>query len=183
MTTGDVPHLQEKVLAGSLLTAGAGKASAALDSFASWLLAGFGAALALVISSDTTVGKYVSEQDLKSAGVLFLWAAALTVIEKYLSAIIVGAAETAAQAAEAGRRLADDNVDVNFSIVFQELQSAVIWPARWFVARSQAKVLRGDFASAGRSLLRCAQAQGFLVLVAAVLLLVAVGTLIRGLNG
>ena len=183
MTTGDVPHLQEKVLAGSLLTAGAGKASAALDSFASWLLAGFGAALVLVISSDSTIGKYVSEQDLKCAGVLFLWAAALTVIEKYLSALIVGAAETAAQAAEAGRRLADENVEINFSIVFQELQSAVVWPARWFVTRSQAKVLRGDFASSGRNLLRCAQAQGFLVLVTAVLLLAAVGTLIRGLNG
>lgn len=176
----DIPHLQEKVLAGNLLTAGAAKASAALDSFASWLLGGFGAALALVLSSDAALGKYVLEEDLRCAGVLFLWAATLTIVEKYLAAVISGAAETASLAAEAGRRLADDGVEVDFLVVFQELQSAVVWPARWFVVRSHEKALRGDFASSGKNFLRCAQAQGLLVLTSAVLLLIAIGVLVRG---
>jgi len=183
MAKGDIPHLQEKVLAGRLLTAGASKTSAALDSFASWLLGGFAAAFALILSSDSTIGRYIFEEDLKFAGSIFLWAAGITIIEKYLSAIIRGAAEVAAQAEDAVLKLAADGVELNFAIVFQEVQSAVVRPARWIVARSQAKLIGGDFAVSGRNLFRCAQAQGLLVLVSAALLLAALSILLRGLGG
>ena len=57
--TEPIEHLQEKVLAGSLLTSGAGKAASVIDTFVSWLLAGAGAALALLIGNLSDIAQYL----------------------------------------------------------------------------------------------------------------------------
>jgi hypothetical protein len=183
MTDEPIPYLQEKVLAGSLLTSGAGKAASVIDSFVSWLLAGAGGALALLIGSLDDLAKYVPLANVKSAAILFLVAACLTVVEKYLTSIIVGAAETSAHAAEVGRRLADDEIEIDFTVVFRELEAATLPPMRWFVGRSFAKAQRGDFAASGRNFARCAQIQGVLALAVAVLVLSALGLVVCALGG
>lgn len=72
MTEEPIRHLQEKVLAGNLLTSGAGKAARVIDSFVSWLLAGAGGALALMIGGLADVQRYVPVATITSAAVLFL---------------------------------------------------------------------------------------------------------------
>lgn len=128
------------------------------------------------------VAPYLSVGTVKCAAVLFLLATGLTVVEKYLASIIVGAAETAAHAAEIGRRLADDEIDIDFSVVFREFEAATLPPMRWFVGRSISKVEKGDFAASGRNFVRCAQVQGLLALIIAVLILWALGLVVCGLG-
>lgn len=183
MSNGTIEHLQEKVVAGSLLTSGAGKAAAVVDSFVSWLLAGFGAALALLIGNISEVIKFVPLAAIKNASILFLVAAAFTIVEKFLASRVIGAAEAASIAAEVGRRLADDDVEVDFSVVFGELRKATLVPMRWLVARSIEKVEKGDFAASGRSFARQVQFQALLSFIVAGLVLWAMGLIVVGLGG
>lgn len=183
MNSGPIEHLQEKVVAGSLLTSGAGKAAAVIDSFVSWLLAGFGAALALLIGNIAEVIKYVRLETIKNASVLFLVSTALTIVEKYLASRVIGAAESASIAAEVGRRLADEDIEIDFSVVFGELRKATLPPMRWLVARGLDKVEKGDFAASGRSFARQAQFQALLSLIVAGLVLWAMGLIVAGLGG
>lgn len=183
MTDEPIQHLQEKVLAGNLLTSGAGKAAVVIDRFVSWLLAAFGAALALLVGNLADLVSYMPVSTLQHASALFLIAAGLTVIEKYLASMLIGAAETYAHAVEVGKRLADDEIEIDFSIVFRELETATLLPMRWFVGRSLAKVKDGDFAASGRNFARCAQIQGLLALAVAGLVLWAIGLIVSGLGG
>jgi len=175
-------YLQEKVLAGSLLTFSAGKAARVIDSFVSWLMGGAGLALALLIGNLEHLAPYMAIATVRHAAKLFLAGASLLVIEKYLASFIVGVAETAAYAADVGRQLAADQIKIDFSVVFREFEAAVLRPMRWFVGRSYAKAQRGDFSASGKNLARCAQIQGLLALAVAVLVLWALGLLVCGLG-
>lgn len=183
MPSGSVEHLQEKVLAGNLLTAGAGKAAAVIDSFVSWLLAGFGAALALLVGNIAEIIRYLPLTTIKRASFLFMVSAALAIVEKYLASRVIGAAETAAIAAEAGKRIADDKVTIDFAIVFGELRKATFTPMRWLVDRGLDRVEKGDLAASGRSFARQVQLQALLSLVVAGLVLWAIGLIVFGLRG
>jgi hypothetical protein len=105
------------------------------------------------------------------------------VVEKYLASLVIGAAETSALAAEAGRRLAIEEIPIDFNIVFKELEAATLRPMRWFIGRSFAKVQSGDFAASGRNFFRCVQLQGILALIVAVLILWALGMIVYALSG
>jgi hypothetical protein len=183
MPSDSIPHLQEKVLAGNLLTAAAGKAASVIDRFVSWLVAGAGGALALLIGSLGDLPSYLPVSTLKRAATLYLVAAALTVVEKYLASLVVGAAEIAAHAGAAGRKLAEEEIEVDFSLVVREFEAATLPPMRWFITRRFGKAQRGDFASSGRNFARLAQIQGLLALVIAVLVLSMFGLVVSGLRG
>ena len=107
MDTDKIKHLQEQVFANSLLTVGAGKSSAVLDSFVSWLLGGFGAALALVLSNLDSIAPFVPIEAIKSSATIFMVAVVVGVVEKYLAAIVTGGAESAAAGREIGEKPAD----------------------------------------------------------------------------
>lgn len=182
MNEEPIQHLQEKILAGSLLTSGAGKAASTIDSFVSWLLAGAGGALALLIGNLADLTPHIPAATLNRAASLFLVAAFLTVVEKYLASVILGAAESSAHAAEAGRQLAEKEIELDFSIVLKEFEAATLPPMRWFVGRSFAKAQRGDFAASGRNFARCAQVQGLLAFTVAVLILRALWLVVAALS-
>lgn len=174
-------EVQAKVLAGRLLSLGAGRASAALDQFSSWLLSGFGATFALLFGNIDPVSKHLRVESLQSAIWLFLAVLVLGVISRLLAAIIGAGAEAASQAEPMGRELAEQEIEVNVKTVFREVESATFWPARQAVASSFRKVDKGDFAAAGRLHARLAQLQGYLVFVEVALAVVIVGVLACGL--
>ncbi|HEX5759324.1 MAG TPA: hypothetical protein VF121_09030 [Thermoanaerobaculia bacterium] len=178
-----IEHLQEKVFAGNLLAAGAGQAAKVIDSFVSWLVAGAGGAVVFLVANLGDLAPYVSVESVRRAGILFVVAASLTVIEKYLASLVSGATETYARAGSLGRQLAADEVEVDFSVVLREVEAATLPPMRWFVSRSFAKVRKGDLAAAARNYARCAQIQGLLALLVVVLVLVAAGIIVNGVGG
>jgi hypothetical protein len=67
----------------------AGDLSAKLDTFAAWLLAGFWAAVALLLTSHE-VSVLVPAASIRYGAKLFLAAVRVTVVEKYLSIIVAG---------------------------------------------------------------------------------------------
>ncbi len=175
----DTEDVHEKVLASALLSEAAGKCSASLDSFSSWLLGGFAAALVFLISNVGSLQAHLPVIALRAAGRLFLIAVVLGLVEKYIATVLRGAAEASAAGREIGEKFAE--FDLDFKIVFGELEKAMFPPLKWFVRRSLAKAQSGDFAASARSFVKWAQIQGFVVVVQAAVLLWAVYRLLSDL--
>lgn len=176
-------HLQEKILAGHLLTNAADRAAAVIDAFVNWLLVGAGGLLGLIISNLDDLVQYVPAASVKSAATWFLVATGLAIFEKYLFSLLSGAAETQPAAVELVQRRADKKVELDFSVVFREIEVATLWPMRWFVRWSFAKTQKGDFPVAARFYFRCAQTQGFLALLILACVLVVLYWIVSGLIG
>src|SRR5690606_19600546 len=115
----ETEHVQERVLASGLMTMAAGKSSAVIDSFVSWLIAGAGGAIALVIGNLSAIGPRLDASLVACASVIYLVAAGLTVIEKFLAAIVMGAAASASQAKDFVRDLPPDG-SLEMEVVFRE---------------------------------------------------------------
>jgi hypothetical protein len=179
--TDSPPDLQAKILAGRLLSLGAGRASAALDQFSSWLLSGFGAAFALLLANISPVSKHLAISSLRCALLLFISILVLGVLARLLAATVSAGAGAAAEAETLGRALADAAIEVNFKTVFREAEKATYWPMRLAVASSFKKVEQGDFAAAGRLHAKLAQAQGALVFMQVVMAIISVLVLAYGL--
>jgi hypothetical protein len=167
-----IDHLHDKVFANSLLTLGAGK-GAALDSFSGWLLAGFGAGLALLLSNLDSVAPYLPISTVRLAAFIFIIAAAFGVAEKYLSTLVSGAVEAFLVSSELGEKMAERDIDLDFDFIFAETERASFPPARWIVARMLRKVREGDLVASGRFFSRCSQVQSIFVLCEAVLIILA----------
>lgn len=164
MATNDsTADVQARILAGRLLSLGAGRASAALDQFSSWLLSGFGAAFALLFANIDVVSKHVAVTSLRTGLMLFLCALVAGVVAKFLSSIVSAGAEAAEQGGVIGRDLAAAQIEVNVKRMFEETERAFYWPMRILVASSFNKVSTGDFAAAGRLHTKIAQVQGIFV--------------------
>jgi hypothetical protein len=167
--TDSQEDLQAKILAGRLLTLGAGRASAALDQFSSWLLSGFGAAFALLLANIDPVSKHLAIASLRCALILFLVCLLLGVLSRLLAAVVAAGAGAAGEAESMGRDLAEAEIEVNFKTVFREAEKATYWPIRIAVASSFKKVEQGDFAASGRLQAKMAQAHSVLVFIEVIL--------------
>ena len=88
----DDKGVQSVALAGVLMADLAGNLCAKFDTFATWLLAGFGAAVALLLTSHEALA-VVSPATIRYGAKLFLAAVFVTVIEKYLSIIVAAGSE------------------------------------------------------------------------------------------
>jgi hypothetical protein len=178
----EISHLHEQVFANSLLTLGAGKSSAALDTFSGWLLGGFGAALALLLSNLDSVRPFLPIPVVKLAAFIFIIAAVIGVAEKYLAALVSGAVEAFVVSSELGEKMGDRDIALDFSVIFAETERAAFGPARWIVRRMFKRVRQGDLVVSGRFFSRCSQVQGILVLCEAFLILLATCLIVGGLT-
>jgi hypothetical protein len=166
------------VLAGQLLTRAAGRASEALDKFSGWMLAGFGAAFALVLANIQTVSKFVPVASLRGGALFLLVAIMVGVLQKYLASIVASAAAAGADGEALGQANADG---VKFTVVFDQMELATLYPLRWAVKYAFRKAANGDVAVAGRMCFVVAQIQGGLVAVESVLALTAAAMVVGAL--
>ena len=172
----------DKLLVSALLFESAGRASAILDSFSGWLLGGYAAAIALLISQFDSIAKHLSPESIRYCLLVFLISLVVALIEKYLSSAIMAGSQGAAVGRDMVSRAPFNTATLSPEVIFFETERAMFWPIRWFVQRSFAKVKQGDFVAAARNVTRCLQIQGLIVLVQAALLLLAIYTIVRGLN-
>src|ERR1019366_10014155 len=128
-------NIKEPVIPAAALCDALGKASNKIDAFASWLLAGFGAAMALLISSHDALA-WVTADTARSELKLFGWALVVTVVQKYLAIIVTCGADGAASGRALVREHYKDQRDrdqaetLNAKAFTDEIQKAVPWPAR-----------------------------------------------------
>jgi len=179
---------QSTALAAVVLADLASKLSSRFDTFATWLLAGFGGAVALMLTSHdavTLVSRYTIRTDAK----LFCAAVIVTVIEKYIAIIVVAGSEGAISSRTIVldhiklRREANLLPSLDAKLVTAEIVRAIFPPFRSLAERPARKAEQGDHGAGMRRLVRLSQVQGLLLLVQIVLFLVALGTIIRALPG
>ncbi len=181
-TPTEESQVQAKVLASAALIASSAKASSALDAFVSWLLAGCGAALALIVSNLASLTTYISAADLRMAAIWVVVGACLVAVQKYIAAII-GATASADETSRALiKPLLEAGVEIDVPTVLSEVKRAVFPPARWLVSKSFTKQLNGDYASPGRSCAKWGQVQGGIALAAAAVLIWAMWVIARAIG-
>jgi hypothetical protein len=170
----DIPNLHEQVFVNHLRSEMNGRTSEILDSFSGWLLAGFGAASALLVSNYDSVSKHLATDTIKTFLFLFIWSLGLAIVQKYLSAIVTAHSQASAIGRNLGEKTSEKFISLNFEVILAEMERAVLPPGRWLVSRSFAKLREGDLVSTSRNYTRLLQIQGALAAIQAGLILIAV---------
>ncbi len=169
-----IEHVHEKVLVSSLLFESIGKASATIDSFSNWLLAGFAAAVTFLLGNLEPLSSHVSNWSVRYCAYLFIGVLLLGIAQKILATIVAAASAGAALGRQMGNESAERGIVLEPDVVLSEMEHAILPPMRRFVRSSFAKVKRGDLTAAARSFSSAAQVQGLLVALQVILVLRAV---------
>jgi hypothetical protein len=177
---------QSSALAIAVLADMATKISSKFDAFATWLLAGFGGAIALMLTSHDAIA-LISRNAIRTDLKLFGAAVVITVIEKYIAIVVIAGAEASLSARAMVlehfkmRREINQPPNLDARIFAAEILRAIFRPFRSLAERSAKKIDSGDTGAGMRRLVRLSQVQGLLLLVQIVLFLIALGTIIRAL--
>ncbi|UYK76877.1 hypothetical protein NG825_00235 [Xanthomonas sacchari] len=178
----EFPEIHERVTAGRLLSLAAAHVSEHMGSFGTWLLVGVGATYSLVLANLASVQQFVSLWSVRSGLLLLLAAVALGVLQRWLAAIVGASSAAAEKADKIGRDLADQDIDLDFQVLFREMERGTYYPAKWIVKRSYSKVMAGDFAAFGRMSAGIAQVQSYLVLAQVGCALAAIASIAFGVK-
>ncbi len=185
MTESNWPSISpEKRLASTVIQGAAAELSRNLDLFSGWLLAGFGAVLGLVIANIDSISVSLPPERVFGATKIFIWAAGLALVAKYLSLIVVTARSVGDQAAASTEKLLSQEPQAlaqsSFSALFSEIEGAFFYPAKWYMRWNLRKIHDGDFVHGARLLMKIAQFQSVLVLTQSILHLASAVFLISG---
>ena len=169
------PH--ESGYAAKVLNTMAGSINAQLAAFSSWMVAGFGAVLGLLITNIDTIAAFIPPSTIGISVKLFLVAVVLNVLQRYLAALIAGSIA-------AGREVESISItqEIDINYIVREIERATFWPTRILVQWSNRKVLSGDIAVGGRLNVRLAQIQGWLVLIQMVAVVFAISIIANSLK-
>lgn len=175
-------EIHERVTAGRLLSLVAAHVSEHMGSFGTWLLVGVGATYSLVLANLASVQQFVSLWSIRSGLLLLLAAVVLGVLQRWLAAIVGASSAAAEKSDKIGRDLAEQDIDLDFQVLFREMERGTYYPGKWIVKRSYRKVMAGDFAASGRMSVGIAQVQSFLVLAQVGFALAAIATIACGVK-
>lgn len=170
----EIENIHEKVLVNSLLFEAAGKASATIDSFSNWLLAGFAAAITFLLGNLGSLSDQLSSSRVQYCAYLFIAVLVLGIFEKILATVIAAASAGASVGREIGAQNAERGIELQPAVIFSEAEKAILPPMRRFVSRSFMKAASGDITAAARTFTAAAQIQGLLVATQVVIILRAV---------
>jgi hypothetical protein len=179
-------NAQAVLLSGAAMAHFAGNLSAKFDTFATWLLAGFGGAVALLLTSHE-VNALVAPSTVRYGAELFLAAVCVTVVEKYISIIVAGGSE----GAEFSRTAFEDhfkarreqNLPLNFNLqmFIAEFLRPIFKPALWFGFFALRKIAAGDLNAGVRQLVIMSQIQGALLFLEIGLFVAAIARVVKAL--
>jgi hypothetical protein len=175
----DLKEEASRHVARQLLYLSSAKSSAVVDSFLSWLLAGTGAALGLVVSNLSGLQPYISSASVKCAALLFLAAAFLAVLQKYISSVVVGSGEAVEKAAALAEKASVTYDDLDFLIIQAELEKSTL-PTTRFLKWAARKLFKDP--DLARNIARVTQIQWLLAIISTMLLLSSIAALVLGLQ-
>lgn len=178
----EIPELHERVAAGKLLSLVASHVSEHIGSFGSWLLIGVGATYSLVLANLASVQQFVSLLSIRTGLLLLLAAVIFGVLQRWLAAIVGASSALAEKGEKIGRELSEQEIEIDFKVLFREIERGIYYPAKWIVQRSYNKVLSGDLAAAGRMCAGISQIQSFLVLIQVGLAVSAIAVIAYGVK-
>lgn len=179
MNKSDTPiKPQDSSLAAKILNAMAGSINAQMTAFSSWMVAGFGAMLGLLVANIDTVSPFIAPTVVGASVKLFLVALVLNVLQRYLAAMVAGSIAVANEV-----QLIPINHEADLGYIVREIERATFWPTRILVRWSNRKALSGDLAVSGRLNARLAQVQGWLVLAQMIVVVSSTVLIANGLKG
>lgn len=149
-----------------------------MTAFASWMVAGFGAMLGLLVANIDTVSPFIAPVVVGASVKLFLAALVLNVLQRYLAAMVAGSIAVAHEV-----QLIPIDHEVDLGYVVREIECATFWPTSILVRWSNRKALSGDLAVSGRLNVRLAQIQGWLVLGQMIVVVSSTVLIANGLQG
>ena len=173
--------LNTSLSAGRILSIGARRLSASLDSFSGWLLAGFGATYGLLLAHLDSLATYMSTSNVKTGATYFIIAAALAAIQKLLAAYVAAGTAAGEDGAATGKELAENRAPLNVESMYQQVNQGLLWPWRGFNTRITKKAIAGDYAVVGRFHARASQIQSYFVVLQIIASLVSAGFLVSGI--
>lgn len=150
---------ETQIFAGKLLYVMAGSVSKEVSALATWFVAAAGALLAVAASNAASLGGYLQVGHLSGSIKLFLAAAAINVVQRWLGAMIAGAVSVDGELA---KRMPDVSVDLGGAV--ELAKEASFPPARGAMARAQKSILAGDLIYGARRVARLSQIQSVLML-------------------
>lgn len=153
-----------------------------IDTFSGWLIGGFGAASALLVSQYDSVSKHVSTCLIQEILQLLMLALILAVIQKFMSSLIVANAKASIVAVELGKEAAENSVKLDFHIIFSEIEKSIFPISRWLVRRSFQKAMDGDLVAGSRKFVQLSQVQGLVTMAQAAVTIVAIYKLAAGFH-
>ncbi len=176
-------NIDESILIGKTLSLIAFCATASLEKFSSWLLAGFGAAFALILSNIDSVSKLITPANIKCGVSLYLIALAAGVLQRWLASSTQASAMASKEAETLGKNAPSTINQKNFlENLLLEIENVTFYPQKWLVQYQLAKVRKGDFAAPGRMQALMAQIQGYLVLAQGALAISSIFIIIMGIS-
>ena len=152
--------------------------SSGLSKFSGWMLLGFAAILAALLANLDSATKFLAADTLSKIAMLFSVAVFLNVLQRYSAAVVSSSAEVA-------KKVSEQPVpgSISISVFLEQLELAMLWPARLMVRRSNRKIMAGDFAAGGRLISTLAQIEAGLVFAQVLISVAATWVLAYGLRG
>lgn len=178
----EIKNLQEQNFVNILRARINESVSPLIDKFSGWLIGGFGAAAALLVSQYDSVSRHISTQDIQTFLQLLMIALVIAVIQKFISSLVVANAKASITSVELGAKAAEDSIDLDFKVIFDEIEKSIFPITRWLVRRSFKKVIEGDLVSSSRNFVRLSQVQGLTTINQALVTLFAIYILASGFH-
>lgn len=172
------PNPSEAAYVGKILMAMASGISGEQTRFSSWMVAGFGVGLGLLVANIASVAPFIPPSVISYAVKIFLISVIVNVLQRYLGSIIAGSIATGKEVESI-----QSNGPVNLNYVCTEIERVTLWPTVLIVRWSNRKVRSGDLAFSGRLNARLAQISAWLVLIQMVVLVFAILVIANGIKG
>jgi len=176
------PPMTEQAAAQLALLAATRRAGDALPLFSNWLLAGLGAALALVVANIEKISRFVEVTHIRFGLIIFLLSLAVAIVATYLSTVVKAALGAQEDGEAIGKRAAASPQDFDVTVFMAEYERGLLPPIKWLAHLVMSKAQAGDFGASVRVIAKLSQLQALLVVCQGLLALVAVGALAFGLK-
>ena len=173
--------LNTSLAASRILSLGAHRLSASLDTFSGWLLAGFGAVFGLLIANFAALSEHIHAANLKVGAGLFLIAAAFAAGQKFLAAYVAAGTAAGEGGRSIGKEIASGAVPLDVDSMYTQVRQGLFWPLSSFNARMTSKAKAGDFAVTGRHHAKTSQIQFVLVLLQSGFSIASAACVVRGI--
>jgi hypothetical protein len=178
----EIKNIHEKNFVNVLRARTNESVSPIIDHFSGWLIGGFGAAAALLVSQYDSVSNHINTNVIQEFLLLLMVALVIAVIQKFISSLIIANAKASIVAVELGKAAAENNIELDFKFIFEEIEKSIFPISRWAVRRSFRKAIEGDLVASSRNFVRLFQVQGLITLAQVLVTLFAIYKLAAGFH-
>jgi hypothetical protein len=177
-----IEPIDERTAAQVALLGATRSVSEALPTFSTWLMAGFGAAFALILANIDKVSLLIDIRHIRFAVLLFLASVVIAVLSNYLSVVVKAGLSAQVEGELLARRLKANVQPFDIEYFSTEYKRGLFPPISWIAHSAMEKAKRGDIVASARMVAKISQIQTFLVVAQGLLAVVAASAIAFGMK-